>query len=154
MTSEPEDCRFTVLHVGTLNKPIGTNLGYSPIETVIENVHRGLSSCGHRSIVACSADSRLQGERHVTISRSLGDYVRNDTVERRNLVRCHLSGALDRAAKGDVDVIHMHEWLEHVYDGSFSPPAPIVMTLRALSMPPSCCGCDQLDECQPCRLRQ
>ena len=31
MTSEPEGCRLTVLHVGTLNKPIGTNLGYMRI---------------------------------------------------------------------------------------------------------------------------
>ena len=81
-TSELEHRRLTVLHIGTLNKPIGTNLGYSPIETVIENVHQGLRACGHRSIVACSADSRLPGERHVTVPQSLGDYVRDDTVER------------------------------------------------------------------------
>ena len=58
-TSELEHRRLTVLHIGTLNKPIGTNLGYSPIETVIENVHQGLRACGHRSIVACAA--RIRG---------------------------------------------------------------------------------------------
>ena len=128
--SEPEDRRLTVLHIGTLNKQIGTNLGYSPIETVIENVHRGLRACGHRSIVACSADSSLPGERYVTVPRSHGDYVRDDTVERRALVTRHLSRAFDRAATGDIDIIHMHEHLEYVYGVSYSPPTPIVMTLH------------------------
>ena len=130
MTSEPEGHRLTVLHIGTLNKPIGTDLGYSPIETIIENVHRGLRSCGHSSIVACTADSRIPGERYVTVPRGYGDYVPDDTVERRDLIKRHLSGALDRAARGDVDVIHMHEWVDYVYRASFSPPAPIVMTLH------------------------
>ena len=124
------DRRLTVLHIGSLNRPIGTNLGYSPVETVIENVHRGLRSCGHRSIVACSADSRLPGERYVTVPESIGDYVRDDTVERRSLVRRHLSKALDRAAAGDIDIIHMHEHLEYVYEASYRPPAPIVVTLH------------------------
>ena len=39
---EPEGRRLTVLHIGTLNKPIGPDLGYSPVE----NVHRGLRSWG------------------------------------------------------------------------------------------------------------
>ncbi len=128
--SGSRDRPLTVLHIGTLNKPIGTNLGYSPIETVIENVHRGLRACGHRSIVACSADSSLPGERYVTVARSLGDYARDDTIERRDLVSRHLSRALDRAAMGDVDIIHMHEHLEYVYRNSYSPPTPIVMTLH------------------------
>ena len=122
--------RLTVLHIGTLNKPLGTNLGYSPIETVIENVHRGLRAGGHRSIVACSADSRFAGERHTTVPRSLGDYVRDDTVERRDLVRRHMSNAFDRAAMGDVDVIHMHEHVDHAYEASYSPVVPIVVTLH------------------------
>lgn len=128
--SEPKGRRLTVLHIGTLNKPIGTNLGYSPIETIIENVHRGLRSGGHRSIMACSADSRLLGERHVTVPQSLGDYACDDTVERRDLVRRHLSRAMDRAAQGDIDIIHIHEYVESVYEAGFSPPAPIVMTLH------------------------
>ena len=122
---------LTVLHISTLNKPVGANRGYSPIETVIENVHRGLRANGHRSIVACSADSRVPGERHVTVPRSLGDdYVRDNTLTRRNRVRRHLSEALERAARGDIDVIHMHEWVEYVYQRSLRPPAPIVMTLH------------------------
>ena len=128
--SASDDRRLTVLHIGTLNKPLGTNLGYSPIETVIENVHRGLRAGGHRSIVACSADSRFAGERHTTVPRSLGDYVRNDTVERHDLIRRHLSSAFDRAAMGDVDVIHLHEHVDQAYEASYSPVAPIVMTLH------------------------
>ena len=128
--SASEGRRLTVLHIGTLNKPLGTNLGYSPIETVIENVHRGLRAGGHRSIVACSADSRYAGERHVTVPRGRGDYVRDDTVERCDLVRRHMASAFDRAAIGDVDVIHMHEHVDHVYEAGYSPAAPIVMTLH------------------------
>ena len=127
---EPEGRRLTVLHIGTLNKPIGPDLGYSPVETVIENVHRGLRSCGHRSIVACSADARISGERHITVPRSLGDYVRDDTSKRRDVIERHLSAALDRTTRGDVDIIHMHEWEDSIFDGSFNPPAPIVMTLH------------------------
>ena len=131
--SASDDRRLTVLHIGTLNKQLGTNLGYSPIETVIDNVHRGLRAGGHRSIVACSADSRFAGERHATVSRSLGDYVRDDTVEGRDRVRRHLSSAFDRAAMGDVDVIHMHEHVGHAYEAyeaGYSPVAPVVMTLH------------------------
>ncbi|MCR4290505.1 MAG: hypothetical protein NUV86_09635 [Candidatus Scalindua sp.] len=29
--------KLTVLHVGTLNKPIGPGLGYGPIETIIQS---------------------------------------------------------------------------------------------------------------------
>ena len=128
--SASEGRRLTVLHIGTLNKPLGSKLGYSPIETVIENVHRGLRAGGHRSIVACSADSRFAGERHTTVPRSLGDYVRNDTVERRDLIRRHLASAFDRAAMGDVDVIHLHEHVDLAYEASYSPVVPIVMTLH------------------------
>ena len=46
------------------------------------------------------------------------------------MVNLHLSRALERAKRGDIDVIHMHEWSEYVYNGLFSPPVPIVMTLH------------------------
>ena len=96
--------RLTVLHVATINKPIRSDLGYGPVETVIEHIHRGLQSLGHRSIVACSADSRITGERYVTIHQSLGDYALDDTTERRAIVNTHLSRALSRATTGDIDV--------------------------------------------------
>ena len=121
---------LTALHIGTLNKPIGVNAGYSPVESVIESVHTGLRSRGHRSIVACSADSVLSGERYVTVPHSLGDYAQDDTTERRDLVERHLAGALHRAIQGDIDVIHMHEHVERVYQPHYRPPAPIVMTLH------------------------
>lgn len=130
MTTHRNRDRLTVLHVATINKPIGTDLGYGPIETIIENIHEGVQALGHRSIVACSADSRITGERYVTVPRSLGDYWVDDTAERRGVVNTHLSRALDRATMGDIDVIHMHEWAARVYDGAFNPPLPIVMTLH------------------------
>lgn len=122
--------RLTVMHIGTLNKPIGTTQGYSPVETVIENIHRGLRSRGHRSIVACSADSPVPGERFATVPRSLGDYICDDSPERRELVHRHLSGALARLGQGDIDVVHMHEHAEHVCHAGYRPPAPIVVTLH------------------------
>ncbi len=127
--SRPLQC-MTVLHVGTINQPIKSELGYAPIETIIHNIHRGLLSLGHRSIVACSADSRMTGEQYVTVDRSIGKYCSQDTPMRQDIVMIHLSRALKRATMGDIDIIHMHEWLDYIYDGVFNPPLPIVMTLH------------------------
>jgi glycosyltransferase involved in cell wall biosynthesis len=121
---------MSVLHVATINKPIKSELGYGPIETIIHNIHRGLLSLGHRSIVACSADSRMTGEQYVTVDRSIGEYCSQDTPMRQDIVMIHLSRALKRATMGDIDIIHMHEWLDYIYDGVFNPPLPIVMTLH------------------------
>lgn len=121
---------LTVLHIGTINKPIGPSNGYSPIETVIYNIDKGLHTLGHRSIVACSADSAVTGEQYNTVARSLGDYCHTGTGEGQASVNLHLARALARAQPGDIDIIHMHEWFEHVYDGRFAPAAPIVMTLH------------------------
>ena len=130
MITETKHKRLTVLQVATVNKPINPAFGYAPIETVIYNIDKGLISLGHRSIVACSADSRVIGEQHVTVPRSLGDYEHESTPEQKRIVKMHLSKALERARVGDIDVIHMHGWLDYIYDGVFSPPLPIVMTLH------------------------
>ena len=122
--------RLNILHVATINNPISSQLGYSPIETVIYNLDKGLHARGHRSIVACSADSRVAGELHPTVSRSLGDYLRECTPKAQAHVDRHLARALVRAQQGDIDVVHMHEWYERVYSRSFDPPVPIVMTLH------------------------
>ena len=121
---------MTVLQVATITKPIKSELGYAPIETIIHNIHRGLLSLGHRSIVACSADSKMTGEQYVTVDRSIGEYCSQDTPMRQDIVMIHLSRALKRATMGDIDIIHMHEWLDYIYDGVFNPPLPIVMTLH------------------------
>ena len=67
MAIKMENKKLTVLHVGTLNQPISPDLGYSPIETVIYNIDKGLHASGVRSIVACSGDSRVTGEHYVTV---------------------------------------------------------------------------------------
>ncbi len=120
----------TVLHVATINKPIVEGLGYSPLEAIIRGIDRGVHSLGHRSIVACSADSRVAGEHYATVPRSLGDYWRGDTTDQRNLIETHLSRALERVQWGDIAVIQMHEWLDYIFNGAFHPYAPIVMTLH------------------------
>lgn len=130
MRIEAKPRRLTVLHVATINKPIKSKLGYAPVETIIHNIHKGLQSLGHRSIVACSADSRMTGEQYVTVVRSIGDYCSQDAPMRQDIVKMHLSRALKRATMGDIDIIHMHEWLEYIYDGVFNPPQPIVMTVH------------------------
>jgi glycosyltransferase involved in cell wall biosynthesis len=122
--------RLNVLHVATINKPIMSNMGYGPIETVIYNIDKGLSTLGHRSIVACSSDSAVAGQKYATVPRSLGDYLREDTREGRASVDRHLAMALARARRGDIDVVHMHEWFEYVWDGRFAPGLPIVTTLH------------------------
>ena len=125
--------RLNILHIATINKPITSQIGYGPIETVIYNIDKGLHTLGHRSIVACSSDSAVTGEKYETVSRSLGDYWRGCTPEGQARVDHHLSQALARAQMGDIDIIHMHEWFERVYTGSFNPPVPIVMTLHVPS---------------------
>jgi glycosyltransferase involved in cell wall biosynthesis len=37
---------------------------------------------------------------------------------------------LERTGRGDVDIVQMHEWFEHVCLGKFSPRVPVVMTLH------------------------
>ena len=91
--------RLNILHVATINNPISSQLGYSPIETVIYNLDKGLDARGHHSIVACSADSRVAGERHATVSRSLGDYLRECTPKAQAHVDHHLARALVRARR-------------------------------------------------------
>jgi glycosyltransferase involved in cell wall biosynthesis len=121
---------LTVLHVAPINKPIRPDLGYGPIETVVYNVDKGLRLSGHRSIVACSADSDVAGEHFETVERSLGDYCREQTTEQRALINRHLLKALERANMGDIDIIHMHGWMDLIYGGRFNPDLPIVMTLH------------------------
>ena len=122
----------TVLHVATLNQPISPDLGYGPIETVIHNIDKGLHFSGHRSIVACSGDSRVVGEHYVTVDQSIGDYFSADTLERRKTMNMHFSRVLDRIRMGDIDVIHTHDAkaVEFIYDSVFSAHVPIVMTLH------------------------
>jgi len=132
MTIKTTHKRLTVLHIATLNQPIRPDLGYGPIETIIYNIDKGLHSLGHRSILACSGDSRVAGEHYVTVERSIGNYFSKDTPERRKTMNLHLSRALDRAKMGDIDVIHTHDekTVEYIYDMLFSRHIPIVMTLH------------------------
>ena len=124
--------KLTVLQVSTLNQPIRPDLGYGPIETVIYNIDKGLHSLGHRSIVACSGDSRVSGEHYVTVDHSNGKYCSDDTPKQRKTTNMHLSMALCRGSMGDIDVIHMHDAdaVEFMYDVAFSMHVPIVMTLH------------------------
>lgn len=132
MTIKTTHEKLTVLHVATLNQPITPDLGYGPIETIIHNVDKGLHSWGHRSIVACSGDSKVSGEHYVTVDQSIGDYCSDNTPERRKTMNMHLSHALYRAGMGDIDVIHMHDAkaVEFMYDSVFNLHIPIVMTLH------------------------
>ena len=130
MATNTKHKRLTVLQVATINKPIRPGLGYSPIETVIYNIDKGLQSLGHKSVVACSADSCITGEQYVTVRQSFGDYVHESTMEQKIVVKIHLLKALERTKRGDIDVIQMHGWLDYIYNGVFNPDLPIVMTLH------------------------
>ncbi len=135
--------KLAVLQVGTLNKAIRPDQGYGPVETVICNVDKGLASAGHRSIVACSADSQTVGERHVTVRQGFGGYCQEDGQESEELLLSHLTHTLKRAMRGDIDVVHMHEWVRHLYNGVFNPPLPIVVTLH---VPATQSGLDEVSE--------
>lgn len=124
--------KMTVLHVATLNRPIRQDLGYGPIESVIYNLDKGLHALGHRSIVACSGDSRVSGEHFTTIKKSFSEYWSESSNAQTESMRRHLAMSLRRAQKGDVDIIHMHDavMVEYIYKGAFASPVPIVMTLH------------------------
>jgi glycosyltransferase involved in cell wall biosynthesis len=124
--------RISVLQVATLNRPIRHDLGYGPIETVIYNIDKGLHKLGHRSIVACSGDSDVFGEQYTTIGKSFSEYWSSDTNVQRESMRIHLSQSLERAKRGDIDIIHMHDaiMVEYIFKGVFKSPVPIVMTLH------------------------
>ncbi|MDH3973585.1 MAG: glycosyltransferase family 4 protein [Deltaproteobacteria bacterium] len=123
---------MNVLHVATLNRPIRQNLGYGPIETVIYNIDKGMNDLGHRSIVACSGDSSVVGERYTTIEESFSEYWSKDTRVQRASMKSHLQRSLERAKGGDIDIIHMHDaiMVEYMFKGVMKSPVPIVMTLH------------------------
>ncbi|NIP30225.1 MAG: glycosyltransferase [Candidatus Dadabacteria bacterium] len=124
--------KINVLHIATLNRPIRQDLGYGPIETVIYNIDKGLHKLGHRSIVACSGDSRVVGEQYTTIENSFSEYWSKDTLVQRENMRRHLVLSLQRAKEGDIDIIHMHDavMVEYIFKRVFRSPVPIVMTLH------------------------
>lgn len=123
---------MTVLQVATLNRPITQNLGYGPIESVIYNIDRGLHEMGHRSIVACSGDSDVTGEKFTTVDKSFSEYWSKNSSAKTENARRHLVMALQRAKRGDVDIIHMHDasMMEYIFKGVVKSPVPIVMTLH------------------------
>lgn len=123
---------MNVLHVATLNRPIRQDLGYGPIEMVIYNLDKGLHKLGHRSIVACSGDSCVSGEQFTTIEKSFSEYWSKNTRAQRQEARKHLAMSLERATKGDIDIIHMHDcaMAEYIFKGVVKSPVPIVMTLH------------------------
>jgi glycosyltransferase involved in cell wall biosynthesis len=123
---------MNVLHVATLNRPIRQNLGYGPIETVIYNIDKGLHKLGHRSIVACSGDSSVEGEKFTTITESFSEYWSKNTCVKHENMRKHLNISLQRAKEGDIDIIHMHDAImaEYMFKGVLKSPVPIVMTLH------------------------
>ncbi|MCG2711567.1 MAG: glycosyltransferase family 4 protein [Candidatus Omnitrophica bacterium] len=124
--------KMHVLHIATLNRPIRQDLGYGPIETVIYNIDKGLHKLGHRSIVACAGDSRVFGEQYTTIEKSFSEYWSENTRVQQENMRRHLVISLQRAKKGDIDIIHMHDavMVEYIFKGVFKSPVPIVMTLH------------------------
>ena len=127
-----QDKMINVLQVATLNRSVSSDLGYSPIETVIYNIDKGLHNLGHRSIVACSGDSKVTGEQFVTVKRSFSEYWSKDTPEKHKSMRLHLFKVLERVGKGNIDIIHLHDaaMVECIYKGIFKSPVPIVMTLH------------------------
>ena len=123
---------MNILQVATLNRPVKQDLGYGPIETVIYNIDKGLNNLGHRSIVACSGDSCVTGEQYTTIDESFSEYWSQDNAGQQENNRQHLLRSLERATRGDIDIIHMHDsvMVEYIFEGVTRSPVPIVMTLH------------------------
>lgn len=123
---------MNVLHIATLNRPVQKDMGYGPIETVIYNIDKGLHDLGHRSIVACSRDSMVAGEHFPTVPKAFGAYMSDDTPAYRDTMRQHLATSLERAGRGNVDIIHLHDAVmtRHIFEKNIELPVPVVMTLH------------------------
>lgn len=124
---------ITVLQVATVNHPIRKDFdSYGPVEMVIFNIDKGLHSMGHRSIVACSADSRVTGEHFATVDQSLGDYFCKDTARQQKVIDTHFSKVVDRIKSGDIDLIHTHDvkMVESLYEFASEMNIPILTTLH------------------------
>ncbi len=121
-----------ILQIATLNRPIHQDLGYGPIETVVYNLDKGLTERGHQSIVACSGDSRIVGEKHTTIEKAFAEYWSTNTRAQREFMDRHLASSLRRAQRGDIDIVHLHDpvMMKSVFMGLRRKPVPIVMTLH------------------------
>jgi glycosyltransferase involved in cell wall biosynthesis len=128
----PTGTAMKILQIATLNRPIHQDLGYGPIETVIYNLDKGLTERGHQSIVACSGDSRIVGEKHTTIENGFAEYWSTNTHAQQEFMDRHVANSLRRAQRGDIDIIHMHDpvMMKHVFEGLRQKPIPIVMTLH------------------------
>jgi len=118
---------------------------------VIYNIDKGLTLRGHRSLVACSSDSQIFGEKFTTVERSFGDYCQHNSKGCTGLKEQHLEKTLNRSMRGDIDVIHMHEWVECLYNGSFNPPVPVIMTLHVAA---NNSGLDNALKCQNIQQRK
>lgn len=121
-----------ILQIATLNRPIRRDLGYGPIETVIYNLDKGLQELGHRSLVACSGDSRISGEGYTTLDHSFKEYWTTNTLLQRHEIRRHLVLSLERARRVDIDIVHLHDpaMTEFIFKGMVACAAPVVMTLH------------------------
>jgi glycosyltransferase involved in cell wall biosynthesis len=121
-----------ILQIATLNRPIHQDLGYGPIETVIYDLDKGLTGLGHQSIVACSGDSDIVGEKFTTIEKGFAEYWSTNSRAQREFMDEHMVISLRRAQRGDIDIVHMHDsvMMKHVFNGLQRKPVPIVMTLH------------------------
>jgi glycosyltransferase involved in cell wall biosynthesis len=56
----------------------------------------------------------------------------DDTPEHRETTRKHLAMCLERAGRGDVDIVHLHDaaMTRHIFEGNVELPVPVVMTLH------------------------
>ena len=123
---------MNIFQIATLNQPIREDLGYGPIEMVIYNIDRGLHELGHHSIVSCSGDSNVMGERYTTIDKSFTEYHSKNTRLQRQEMKKHLAMSLQRAQQSDIEIIHIHDaaMVKYIFNGVFASSVPIVMTLH------------------------
>jgi hypothetical protein len=91
-------------------------MGYGPIETVIYNIDKGLTALGTGPSLPApdpSSPARSTGPfRGASVTTSAKTRGRRASVDR------HLANPGQGQAR-DIDVVHMHEWFEYVWDGRF-----------------------------------
>jgi glycosyltransferase involved in cell wall biosynthesis len=94
--------------------------GYGGTEAVVDRLARGLTARGHDVVLFTTGDSTCPVERRWAFPRALEDWMGDEVLEIRHLVRAYREMA-------DVDVVHDHTLLGPLF-AEMLPGVPVVVT--------------------------
>jgi glycosyltransferase involved in cell wall biosynthesis len=125
---------LTILQMAPIDLAISSNLAYGPIERLVYFLDKFYSGNGHNSIVACSGDSEVVGEKYSTIDKPVGAHLDRHTEDYVRKFEEHHDRTVERVMEGGVDVVHTHIVPKRLIEGfersSGRTVLPVVYTLH------------------------